>query len=99
MLDKSTGASKRTLLNTAGSALSLAVACFGTFLIQPFVQQATAEPIRVFAEEHYNAWVAWMVGPLWWCLTASAALFGLAFIAKLVLEGSAFSIISRFVRR
>ncbi|WP_420331712.1 hypothetical protein [Oceanicaulis alexandrii] len=99
MLDKSSNASRRTLLTTAGSALSLAVACFGTFLVQPFVQQATAEPIRVFAEAHYFAWVAWMMGPLWWWLTASATLFGLVFICKIVLDGSAVSMFSRFVRR
>jgi hypothetical protein len=99
MLNSNAKTAQSSLMNTTASGLSLAAAGMGAFFAQPFVQAATYRPVSDFAVEHYGEWVAWLIGPLWWCLTAGSIFLVLALMLRLLFAGGIVSALARLIRR
>ena len=90
---------KRSLLDTAGSAFSIIIAVSAAFVLQPFAQDATAAHVASFAAEHYGEWIVWIVRLVWWCVTAGAIGAAVLLAAKIILSGGTVSALARLVRR
>ena len=98
MSNMSSPSSKRSLLDTAGSAFSITIAVIAAFTLQPFAQAATASHVAAFAAEHYGEWVVWLVSLVWWCATAGAIGSAALLLTKIILSGATVSALRRTIR-